>query len=242
MKGGMKNILNNLYNRFASLTLGLWLLGGVMLFLAAGSFLQGEGSSINEVALLDWLQEVPLRESWWLWISIGLIALLAVNTLLCSIESLRAKWQKGSFLIRIAPQLMHLGFLFIMLAHLQSAYGGFKQVLQVEGGSAITFPDGSNVVFTDFAATYSRMGMATAYSATLNCRSGGNVVTAIISPNHPFFHQGHGIYIKDIAPPPMKAALVEIHKEPGAGMALAGGTVFTVANLILLARRRGRAS
>ncbi|HXC92494.1 MAG TPA: cytochrome c biogenesis protein ResB [Geobacteraceae bacterium] len=234
----MKVFLTNIYCRLASLTLGLWLLGGVMLILAAGSFLQGEGSSINEVALLEWLREVPFRDSWWLWIAIALLAVLALNTLLCSIDSLRTKWQKGSFLVRIAPQLMHLGFLFIMLAHLQSAYGGFKQSMQVEGGSAITFPDGSNVVFTDFAATYSRMGMPTAYSATLNCRSEGQIITAIISPNHPFFHQGHGIYIKDIAPPPMKAALVEVHKEPGAGMALAGGALFTVANLILLARRR----
>ena len=236
----MNDLAQYLYNKIASLTFGLWLLGGVMFFLAAGSFLQGEGSSINEVALLDWLREVPLRESWWLWISFGLLALLALNTLLCSIESLRAKWQKGSFLARIAPQLMHLGFLLILIAHLQSAYGGFKQTMQVEGGSSITFPDGSNVVFTDFAATYGRMGMPVAYSATLNCRSGSKTVTASISPNHPFFHQGHGIYIKDIAPPPMKAALVEVHKEPGAGVALAGGAIFTVANLILLARRRER--
>ena len=236
----MKVLAQNLYNKLASLTLGLWLLGGVMLLLAIGSFLQGEGSSINEVALLDWVREVPLRDSWWLLLSIGLIAILAVNTLLCSIESLRTKWPNGSFLVRIAPQLMHLGFLFIILAHLQSAYGGFKQSMQVEGGSLITFPDGSNVVFTDFAATYSKMGMPTAYSATLNCREGGKDVTAIISPNHPFFYQGHGIYIKDIAPPPLKAALVEVHKEPGAGMALAGGAIFTVANIILLARRRER--
>ena len=236
----MKEVLQSIYSRLASLTFGLWLLCGVMLLLAVGSFLQGEGSSINEVALFDWLREVPLRESWWLWLAIALLAVLALNTLLCSIDSLRMKWQKGSFLGRIVPQLMHLGFLFIMIAHLQSAYGGFKRAMQVETGSSITFPDGSKVVFTDFAATYSRMGMATAYSATLECQSAGKVVTAVISPNHPFFHLGHGVYIKDIAPPPMKAALVEVHKEPGAGMALTGGAVFTVANLILLARRRER--
>lgn len=236
----MKAVLQNIYNRLASLTLGLWLLGGVMLLLAAGSFLQGERSSINEVALLDWLREVPLRESWWLWLAIALLAVLALNTLLCSIDSLRLKWQKESFLARITPQLMHLGFLFIMIAHLQSAYGGFKQTMQVGAGSSIKFPDGSNVVFTGFDATYGKMGMPTAYSATLDCQSNGKVVTAVISPNHPFFHLGHGVYIKDIAPPPMKAALVEVHKEPGAGMALTGGAIFTVANLILLARRRER--
>jgi hypothetical protein len=234
----MKNILINSYNRLASLTLGLWLLCGVMLLLAAGSFLQGEGSNINNVALYDWLLAVPLHDSWWLWGAIALLALLALNTLLCSIDSLRMKWQKGSFIVRIVPQLMHLGFLFIMIAHLQSAYGGFKQAMQVETGSSITFPDGSTVVFTDFVATYSRMGMPTAYSATLECRSPGKTETAVISPNHPFFHLGHGVYIKDIAPPPMKAALVEVHKEPGAIMALTGGAVFTVANLVLLARRR----
>jgi len=234
----MKFFFANIYNYLASLTLGLWLLCGVMLLLAAGSFLQGQGSTINEVALLDWLLEVPVSESWWLWAAIALLAVLALNTLLCSIDSLRMKWQKGSFLVRIVPQLMHLGFLFIMIAHLQSAYGGFKQTMQVEPGSAITFPDGSDIVFTDFAATYSKMGMPTAFSATLKCRSAGKVVPAVISPNHPFFHLGHGVYIKDIAPPPMKAALVEVHREPGALMALTGGAVFTVANLVLLARRR----
>jgi len=236
----MKELLQNIYRRFASLSLGLWLLGGVMLFLAAGSFLQGEGSMINEVALLDWLRGVPLRESWWLWGALLLLALLALNTVLCSIESLRAKWQRGSFLLRIAPQLMHLGFLCIMAAHLQSASGGFKQAMQVQEGSAITFPDGSNVVFTGFAATYGRMGMATDYSAALDYPHGGSRKSAQISPNHPFFYKGHGIYLKDLAPPPQKAALVEVHREPGAGMALAGGAVFTVANLILLARRRER--
>jgi hypothetical protein len=233
-------MLLSLYQRLASLTFGLWLLGGVMMMLAAGSFLQGEGSFINEVALLDWLREVPLRESWWLWVTLALLALLAINTVLCSIDSLRAKWQRGSLLVRLAPQLMHLGFLCIMIAHLQSAAGGFKQALQVERGSTITFPDGSAVVFTDFAATYGKMGMPTAYAATLEYQEGGSRRSAQISPNQPFFYQRHGIYIKEIAPPPLKAALVEVHKEPGAAMALAGGLIFTLANLILLARKRGR--
>jgi hypothetical protein len=233
-------MMQRIYQNLASLTLGIWLIAGVMLFLAAGSFLQGEGSFINEVALLDWLREVPLRNSWWLWGALALLALLALNTVLCSIESLRVKWQRGSFLVRIAPQLMHLGFLCIMVAHLQSAYGGFKQTVQVQQGSAITFPDGSNVAFTSFAATYGKMGMATAYSANLEYMAGNSRKSAQISPNHPFFYQGHGIYIKDIAPPPQQAALVEIHKEPGAGMALAGGAVFTIANVILLTRRRER--
>lgn len=238
----MKDLLQNIYNRLASLTCGLWLLGGVMLLLAAGSFLQGKGSMINEVALFDWLRAVPLQESWWLWAALALLAMLALNTVLCSIESLRAKWQRGSFLVRIAPQLMHLGFLCIMIAHLQSAYGSFKQAGQVQEGTVINLPDGSAVIFTGFAATYSPMGMPTTYSATLEHRDGSGSKSVQISPNQPFLHKGYGIYLKDVAPPPTKAALVELHQEPGAAMALAGGAVFTLANLILLARRRERSA
>jgi ResB-like family protein len=233
-------MLAAIYNRLASLTFGLWLLAGVMLFMAIGSFLQGEGSAINEVALFTWLREVPAAESWWLWLAVGLLALLALNTVLCSWESLRAKWQRGSFLVRIAPQVMHLGFILIVLAHLQSAIGGYKETIQVTEGFSITFPDRSTVQFVALDASYGKMGMPTAMSATVRYQAAGTVQTAAISPNHPLFYQGHGIYLKDVGLVPYRAALVEVHKEPGAGVALAGALLFTVANLVLLAKRRGR--
>ncbi len=233
-------MLKSIYDKIASLRFALWLLGGVMLFLAAGSFLQGEGSAINEVALLTWLRKVPAAESWWLWAALVLLAMLALNTVLCSCDSLRVKWQRGSFLIRIAPQVMHLGFLLIVLAHLQSAYGGFKQAIQVTEGFTITFPDRSGVQIVGLDAQYGKMGMPTGMSATLRYPVAGTMQTATISPNHPLFYQGHGIYLKDVALDPERAALVEIHKEPGAAVALAGALFFTAANLVLLAKRRGR--
>lgn len=238
----MPNALQSLYDRLASLTLGLWLLVGVMLLLACGSFLQAEGSAINDVALFAWLRQAPLRESWWLWGALLLLALLALNTLLCSIDSLRHKWQRGSFLLRIAPQLMHLGFLCIMVAHLQSAVGSGKQAGQVQEGSVIGLPDGTSVVFTGFSASYSPMGMPTAFGATLEHLAGERKTAVRISPNHPYFHAGIGIYLKEALPSPGGAALVELHREPGAGAALAGSVIFTLANLILLAKRRERTS
>jgi cytochrome c biogenesis protein ResB len=84
------------------------------------------------------------------------------------------------------------------------------------------------------------MGMPTAYSATIEHLAGSSRKSLQISPNHPFLHKGYGLYLKDVAPPPQKAAIVELHREPGAGMALTGGAVFTIANIILLARRRER--
>jgi hypothetical protein len=228
-------MLRSLHNRLASLTFGLWLLGGVMLFMAVGSFLQGEGSAINEVALFSWLRQVPGRESWWLLVTIGFLALLVLNTVLCSVESLRAKWLRGSFLIRIAPQVMHLGFLLIVLAHLLSASGASKQVLRIYAGEPALLADGSRLVLEDTAVQYGKMGMPTAMTATLRIGQ----TSGTTSPNHPLFHGDYGIYVKDVAPPPMKAALVEVHREPGAGAALAGALLFTAGNLVLLAKRRG---
>lgn len=235
-------MLKKIYDSLASLTCGLWLLAGVCLAMAVGSFVASEGSAINEVPLFVWLRQAPPRETWWLWLTLAFLVLLVVNTILCSIESLRAKWQRGSFLMRIVPQVMHLGFLLIVLAHLLSASGSLKESLQVQEGMSIGFPDGSRVEIAGLAATYGKMGMPTDMSATLRYAEGGIARSATIRPNHPLFYQGVGIYLKDVALVPYRAGLLEIHKEPGGGAALAGAVLFTVANLVLLAKRRGRAS
>jgi hypothetical protein len=56
----------------------------------------------------------------------------------------------------------------------------------------------------------------------------------VISPNHPWFFNGFGVYIKQAEEYPIKRALLEIHREPGASMAFAGSLLFTVGNVMLL--------
>lgn len=233
-------MLKNLYSCLTSLDLAIWLLLGVMILFAIGSFAGEAGSGINDVALFTWLAGVPISMSWWLWGTLGLLAILALNTLLCSIESLRVKWQRGSFLVRIAPQLMHLGFLFIVLAHLFSAYGGYKDGGPLPEGGAFTFPNGSSVELTRLDIRMGSMGMPLDFSGTLRHKTGKGELNAIFSPNHPYFYQGFGVYLKQVEQFPVKTAFVEIHREPGAGLALAGATFFTVANIILLWLRRGK--
>lgn len=230
----------NIYRRLSSLNLGLWLMGGLLLFMGAGSVLgEGEGGGINEMSLLAWLREAPFGASWWLWVAMALLSMLALNTVLCSIESLRMKWRRESFLVLIAPQVMHLGFLLIVVAHLFSAYGGFKQSMRVGEGSVIGFPDGELVRVEKLDAAVGPMGMPAAFSAGLRYGPGGERLGSI-GPNKPLFHKGYGIYLKDVELYPERFALVEIHREPGAGWALSGALLFTAGNLVLLAARRGR--
>ena len=235
-------VLREIYNRLASLNLGLWLMLGVVVLLGVGSFSGGgaESSSINDMPLFYWLKETPIVFSWWLWLTIGLLGVLALNTVLCSIESLRSKYGRARFLAMIAPQVMHAGFLFIVLAHLFSAYGGLKGVMQVNEGGAIGFPDGTQIELGNITAETGPMGMMTGYSADVRHGTSGGTVGQTISPNHPFFYKGFGVYLKDVQVVPYRIALVEIHREPGAGMAFAGALLFTIGNVVLLAVRRGR--
>jgi cytochrome c biogenesis protein ResB len=230
------------YDFISSLDAGLWLMGGVMLLLVAGSFSRGgtEGSSINDLPLFQWLGSAPAAASWWLWAALALLGLLAVNTLLCSVESLRGKAGSARFPARIAPQIMHAGFLLILLAHLFSSSGGFKQVIPIREGGVIGLPDGSSVLVATVEEVTGPMGFPTDYSAEIKTLAGGETGSATISPNRPFFFHGAGFYLKEVALSPYRAALIEIHREPGAGVALAGALFFTVGNLVLLSVRRGK--
>jgi hypothetical protein len=234
-------MLRTIYDRLSSLTFGLWLIGGVMVLLAVGSFAgSGEGAgSINSIALFAWLAESPVALSWWLWATVGLLALLALNTVLCSVESLRTKAGNSRFLAVIAPQVMHLGFLLIVLAHLCSAWGGSKYVLPVREGAVVSFPGEGEVRIGNLRLETGLMGMPTAYSAEIRDPAGG---AHIVSPNHPAFYRGYGIYLKQVELYPYRAAIIEVHREPGAGLALAGALLFTFGNLVLLAVRRGKRS
>ena len=230
-----------LYNRLASLTFGLWLLGAVLLLLAVGSFIGGgEASAMNDLPLFVWLREAPFALSWWLWLAIAFLALLFVNTVLCSIESLRAKAGRERFFVLISPQVMHLGFLLIVLAHLASAYGGRKEAFPALEGQVIEFPDGGRLEIGRITATIGPMGMPADMGAEVRSWQGGTEKRAIIGPNHPLFCRGFGIYLKQVEPGPVPVAYLEAHREPGASLALAGAILFTAGNLgVLVWRRRG---
>lgn len=219
-----------------SMELCLWLLASICCVMAVASFLlTGEyGAAINYMPLLAWLKEVPLSASWWLWITIVLIALLVLNTILCSSETLWSRWGRAGLMPLLAPQLIHAGFLLIVLAHLISAYGGRMQQLEVAEGMVAQLPDGTRFGIAGISVSMSPMGMPTGYSSELVTNLNNQSERTIISPNNPWFSGGYGVYIKHAEAYPYRRALLEVHREPGAGMALAGALVFTVGNVVLL--------
>jgi hypothetical protein len=228
--------LKNFWQLSISIELCLVLLALICCIMASGSFLlSGEyAAAINFMPLLVWLREVPFSASWWLWLTITLLALLVLNTILCSLETLWSRRGRGGLLPLLAPQLIHIGFLLIVLAHLQSAYGSYLQQVEVVEGMVARLPDGKQFGIAALAVTMSPMGMPTGFSSELVTDLGNPSERFTVSPNHPWFSGGYGVYIKQAEGYPVKRALLEIHREPGAAVALAGAVVFSAGNVLLL--------
>lgn len=215
------------------------LLALVCIVMAAGSFrLSGEyAAAINSVPLLVWLREVPLGVSWWLWLTLVLLALLVLNTLLCSCETVLGRWGRGGWALLLAPQLVHAGFLLIVLAHLLSAAASSVLQVEVQEGLVVNLPNGSQFGVAGISVNLSPNGMPTGFSSELVTDLKNPSARVVISPNHPWFAGGYGVYIKQAEEFPFRRALLELHREPGVGMALAGALLFSVGNVILLAVR-----
>ncbi|MBI5409516.1 MAG: hypothetical protein HZA14_09140 [Nitrospirae bacterium] len=136
----MTALLKHLLEFFLSLRTTLWFLGGLLFLLLAGAFVmpgQEEFQYLHSMPLFEWLQKQPFRITWWLWGVIAVLSILTVNTLFCSIESIFKKRKVTQWLLLISPQIIHIGFLFMLLAHLLSALGGSQEFAAAREGSLI---------------------------------------------------------------------------------------------------------
>lgn len=237
--------MKRLWTLLISLEAGLLLLALVCVAMAAGSFgLSGDVAvALNSMPLFEWLRRFSLITTWWLWLTIAFLALLVLNTICCSADTLFQRFSRNSVLAWLPPQLIHAGFLLMVLAHLQSSLWGFKASIEIPEGYTFQMPDGAVVQVARIGAIFSPMGgeMPLGYKALLVTQETAGQGGVTISPNQPWFSGGYGVYIKHAEPGQPPSAFLEIHREPGAGVALAGAILFTIGNLLLLySRSRGR--
>ncbi len=228
-----------------SLRITLWLLGLVLAMFLAGAFLMpGKRAfqSIHDTPMFDWLTQQPFGVTWWLWCSIGLLGILAVNTVLCSVESIVKKKKTTRWLLLISPQIIHAGFLFILLAHLLSAAGA-SQTLRVAGeGTLVRLPQ--EKAFLEIEKIQFRTtppGYISDWTVLVKYSVNGRPVSRdSIKPNKPVLLNGLNIIVKDIRAFPHKAVLLQVTREPGAFWALAGG-MLTITGIVILIILRIRA-
>jgi len=236
--------LRHILRFFFSLRTTIWLLLALLSLLFYGSIvmpLHEEFQGLQTISVFQWLSQNPSSLTWWLWGSIGLISILTANTIFCSFDSLIRKRSARQWLLVISPQVIHAGFLFILLAHLMSAYGSFKGTAVVYNGSVLDLQNGASAVFERISAGIGPQGYIESWSVAVRYyREGKELSHDVIGPNSPSFEGGLGIYVKNVQVEPYPAALIEVSREPGALWALLGGILFLLGmtTLLLLKARR----
>lgn len=229
---------------FGSLRTSLWLLTALICLLLYGSIVmpsREEFLALHTVALFTWMEEMPVSITWWLWACLGVLSLLTANTIVCSLDSVIRKREARHWLLVVSPQIIHIGFLFILLAHLMSSYGSFKGIAYAYKGTVFQLTDNVEVRFNQVNAAVDAAGHVTTWSADIEYfRNGISLSTDRILPNSPSFRDGLGIYIKTVRVSPFPVAMIEVSKEPGALWALVGGTLFMVGMVALLVLKTGR--
>ncbi len=229
-------------NIFLSLKTTVWTLLALISLFFVGSYMMPVHRSIfasmNEDLLFRWVVRVAsgaIPYTWWFFAAVTGLAVLTINTLACSINAVNSKWTRDNFFLRISPQVIHLGFLFILLAHLLGAGWGYKVSGTLPEGSYARLPDGRTIHLRSVQADINPRGMPVGWSAEVTLFDDNDpIATGTLGPNMPLLYGGIGVYMKSFELEPRPAAVLLVAKDPGALWALAGSVLFVLGSIMLL--------
>lgn len=231
-------------NFFLSLKTAVWILTALVCLFFAGSFLMPVYRDVfgpmNDDILLRWVLQLGLKNfssAWWFFAAVAGLVLLTVNTLVCGIAAIKGKWSRADFLLRVSPQIVHAGFLFILLGHLAGAGWGYRISGLMPEGAFAPLPDELSLRLHRIRVETDERGFMTDWSADITIYEGDEPAKGgVLGPNAPVFYKGVGVYLKSLEFSRGPAAVMLIARDPGAWCALLGGILFMagmVAQLIL---------
>jgi cytochrome c biogenesis protein ResB len=193
---------------------------------------------MNEDLLFRWVTTSAsgnIAYTWWFFGALVALALLTVNAIVCSIQAIKGKWTRDDFLLRISPQIVHLGFLFILLAHLLGAGWGYKLSGMMPEGAFAPLPEDMALKLEAINVKTDNRGFTTDWAADALLYENDKIVAhGTLGPNAPLFYKGVGVYLKSLNFDRRPAALLVIAKDPGAVWALVGGLLFMIGAVTLL--------
>lgn len=208
---------------------------------------------LNDIGLGAWINTYGrhnLVHTAWFFILLGLLAILGLNTFVCTTDRVmgllgrRAHLGANRLFFKLAPHLMHYALILILTGYLGSYL--FARVLDTRTlvpGASMTLPGtAARVTFTAFDPVYYRGECLPAFeNRVLQPRARLTVIDAaqpderILSLNRPVWVKGYGIFLKDFAPRTGEGGMarlpridVSIRKDPGVRLYLAGIALFTI--------------
>ena len=230
-------------NFFLSLKTTVWVLFALICVFFLGSYLMPAHKDVhvamNDRLLFQWVEQYALGSPWaasWFFLSLAGLVVLTINTIVCSWQAIKGKWSREDFLLRIAPQVVHIGFLCILLAHLLGAGWGYRLsgMLPVESSAAL--PDGRSLYLSDLRPLVDERGNLKDWAAVIAIfENDKRVASGVLGPNAPLFYKGMGVYLKSFDLRDRPIAFLMVNRDPGAIWALAGSVLFMIGTVIILA-------
>jgi hypothetical protein len=219
----------------ASLKLTVWILAVLVGVFFLGAYLMPvfpkAHAGMNTMPLLQWWStsgRAHFTTTAWLPLSVLLLGLLTLNTVICTLRSLR--FSKSLF-----AHITHAGFLLILLAHLLSATTGYrKSGIVLPKGHAVKVPElGLQLLLNKINYVPYPNGMPKDYSAEVVFITEGGRSIRRLGANRPAFYKGVPVYLKTFGFRPIPYAVCEVVDDPGALVALAGAVIFLIGSLPL---------
>ena len=229
-------------NFFLSLKTTVWTLFALICVFFLGSYMMPAHRDVfgamNDRLLLDWAREFALGRPWetgWFFASVAGLALLTINTIVCSVQAVRARWSRSDVLLRIAPQVVHIGFLCILLAHLLGAVSGYRLSGTVPQGATVGLPEGRALHLRSVGVDIAPSGYPLDWHAEIEVlEQGRRVAAGTLGPNAPLFFRGVGFYLKSFDLEGTPVALLMVNKDPGSPWALVGAVLFSIGAVMVL--------
>lgn len=227
---------------FLSLKTTVWTLLGLICLFFIGAYMMPVYRQLfgqmNDRLLFDWAADIGMRnpwQTWWFFFTLTALVVLTANTILCSLVAIRGKWSRKDFLLRIAPQIVHVGFLFILLGHLLGAGWGYKLSGIMSQGAYARLPENRTLHLKEVRPEVDASGFLKNWSAEVSLfENNVPVKNGTLGPNQPLFYRGTGIYLMSLISREGPAAVLLVAKDPGAIWVLAGGVLFILGSATLL--------
>ncbi|HTG00508.1 MAG TPA: cytochrome c biogenesis protein ResB [Nitrospirota bacterium] len=227
---------------FLSLKTTVWILTALVCLLFVGSYLmqrhRGVFGPMNDDIILRWVRQTAIMNigsTWWFFAVVAGLVILTINTLVCSTEAIGRKWTRADFLLRVSPQIVHVGFLFILLGHLLGAVMGYRISGSMPEGAYAPLPDDLSLRLHRIRVQTDERGFMTEWSADVTMYDNNEPAkTGILGPNQPVFYKGAGVYLKTLEFSQGPTAVLIIAKDPGEVYALTGAVFFFVGMIALL--------
>jgi hypothetical protein len=213
---------------FLSIKTYLWLTGiSIGAFLMGSIYIPGNlavFSEINDIPLFTWMSENhdDVSKYLWIYLLIGLMLLLWISTLICSIEAIIKRTTWRTFIRVLSPQVLHIAILFVLLGYFVSASAGYKQDVPMKMGETQEVK-GFELQIDNMEFFKNPGEDSTRWRVYLKINSDMN----ILEVGKPSFSKGVGFFVKS-ADQKRSKAIIGLIYDPGVFWELIGAVVFII--------------